>query len=25
VPDLPEEIINPGLWRWIRDYDWGGR
>ena len=24
VPDLPEEIINPGLWRWIRDYDWGG-
>ena len=25
VPALPEEIINPGLWRWIRDYDWGGR
>ncbi len=25
VPDLPEEIINPGLWRWIRGYDWGGR
>lgn len=23
VPDLPEEIINPGLWRWVRDYDWG--
>ena len=23
VPDLPEEIINPGLWRWIRAYDWG--
>ena len=24
VPELPEEIINPGLWRWVRDYDWGG-
>lgn len=24
VPDLPEEIVNPGLWRWVRDYDWGG-
>lgn len=23
VPDLPEEIINPGLWRWVRTYDWG--
>ncbi len=23
VPELPEEIINPGLWRWSRDYDWG--
>lgn len=23
VPNLPEEIINPGLWRWIRAYDWG--
>lgn len=23
VPDLPEEIINPGLWRWVRAYDWG--
>ena len=25
VPALPDEIINPGLWRWIRDYDWGRR
>ena len=25
VPDLPDDIINPGLWRWIRDYDWGKR
>ena len=25
VPDLPDEIINPGRWRWIRDYDWGSR
>jgi hypothetical protein len=25
VPDLPDEIINPGFWRWIRDYDWGRR
>ena len=23
VPDLPAELINPGLWRWVRDYDWG--
>ena len=23
VPDLPEDLINPGLWRWVRDYDWG--
>ena len=23
VPDLPEEILNPGLWRWMRAYDWG--
>lgn len=25
VPALPDEIINPGLWRWIRAYDWGTR
>ena len=25
VPDLPDNIINPGHWRWIRDYDWGKR
>jgi aryl-alcohol dehydrogenase-like predicted oxidoreductase len=25
VPDLPDDIINPGHWRWIRDYDWGKR
>lgn len=25
VPDVPDDIINPGLWRWVRDYDWGKR
>ena len=25
VPELPDDIINPGLWQWIRDYDWGRR
>ena len=25
VPDFPDDIINPGHWRWTRDYDWGKR
>lgn len=25
VPELSDDIINPGFWRWIRDYDWGKR
>ena len=25
VPELPDDIINPGFWRWMRDYDWGKR
>ncbi len=25
VPELSDDIINPGHWRWIRDYDWGKR
>ena len=25
APELRDDIINPGLWRWIRDYDWGAR
>lgn len=23
VPELSDEIIDPGLWQWMREYDWG--
>ena len=25
VPEFADDLINPGLWGWIRDYDWGKR